>query len=344
MCAWLLATSMKHWGLMDLADVPSSQQTLHRLPAPPSCPEWGPNSEPLFFYERLVEACTTMAAALDPGSRQALVLLSNLVVLHGLLQQEAAGVSHPHDLSSHSVPRTRPAASTLATAPGHARRSSAPDTKRHQHVDSSKASRANSYVGAAHGWTSSVERRMEVGRRLSGQAGLLLRRLAVYECSRMETAGQRVALACCSAQLSGKSHDLRSEVQAPAEEALNELARRLDQHSMLMCLRRRLAQAAMRALDASLLDSMLQHGIACTFDAALHVKDTAANLERHAHGLALDLGFAPASRMAPSEPPASAAPPQAMPMHRASPPHLVELSLPLTRQVTRLAVPSASML
>ena len=342
LCAWLVATSMRRWGLLDLPDTPSTPAPLPLRPHA-SPPAWGPKGEPYFMYERLVGACASMAAAVDPAAPQALVLLSSLTVLHGMLQQEggAARSANPNYVTAlcaaNAVAASRPA-KTADAAGG---------KMLEARLDERRASTAapSSAWSASCGGTSLVERRREAGRRVREEACVLLRRLAVYECSRMEAAAHRVAVACSAAQLSGAWHDLGSEVQAPAQDALHALAARFGQHSMLACLRRCVAEAAVRALDAALLDCILRHGLACTFDAALHVKETAAGLERFAHTLAHHLGFASPSPEHEPAPAAAAASqlPTASPQvvsgssHRGAP--RAQLSLPLTRQVLSSLLP-----
>jgi len=293
--AWLVATSMRHWGLLDIVDTAASSApppTRCPAPAPPpptSLPdmaqEWGPNLEPYFFYQRLVGVCAGMAATLDPAAPHALCLLSNLLVLHSMLEQQAAAAAH-QDASCRR--KAQPAAAAALSRKGRRGQKAGQDE-----TGSGGRAQLLTYV--------QVELRL--------QACVLLRRLVRYECGRMEQAGQRVALACCAAQLPRTGRDLGSEVQAAAEEALELLARRLARHSLLACVRRCVAQAVMAALDAVLLDSMLRHGLASSFDGALQLKDAAARLERLALKLAPQLGL----------PPPLAAPDQ--------------LALPLTRQV-----------
>jgi hypothetical protein len=247
--------------------------------------EWGPNLEPYFFYQRLVGVCAGMAATLDPAAPHALCLLSNLLVLHSMLEQQAAAAAH-QDASCRR--KAQPAAAAALSRKGRRGQKAGQDE-----TGSGGRAQLLTYV--------QVELRL--------QACVLLRRLVRYECGRMEQAGQRVALACCAAQLPRTGRDLGSEVQAAAEEALELLARRLARHSLLACVRRCVAQAVMAALDAVLLDSMLRHGLASSFDGALQLKDAAARLERLALKLAPQLGL----------PPPLAAPDQ--------------LALPLTRQV-----------
>jgi hypothetical protein len=337
-CAWLVVTSMRRWGLLDLPDTPGTPAPLPSRPHA-SPPAWGPKGEPYFMYERLVGACASMAAAVDPAAPQALVLLSSLIVLHGMLQQEggAAGTAHPHDVRARCAANAEAASQSAKTAD--AASGKLLEARLEARRASTAAPSSSSAWSGSCGGPSLVERRREAGRRVREEACVLLRRLAVLECSRMEAAAHRVAVACSAAQLSGTWHDLGSEVQAPAKDALHALAARFGQHSMLACLRRCVAEAAMRALDAALLDCILRHGLACTFDAALHVKETAAGLERCAHTLAPHLGFASPSPEHEPAPAAAAisqiptAPPQAVSGsgHGGAP--RAQLSLPLTRQV-----------
>ena len=133
-CAGLVARSMRHWGLLDLAQDGCEANALQGVsPAsgtgavlsadsvlgsdfaasvPPTaegrggseevgsgqrqCGEeqWGAGSEPLFFYGRLSDACQSIARTCDAAGRVARVAVCNFILLHAMLQQHAAAAAH----------------------------------------------------------------------------------------------------------------------------------------------------------------------------------------------------------------------------------------------------------
>ena len=257
---WLVTRCMRHWGLLDVVhgalEVPGNQEA-HKgaskaLQESGEDREWGGDNEPYFFYGKLGSAFETMARACDASGRVARCLISNLVILNGILQQQAAAASQA-DMRA---------------------RSNQDDPGPRKGGGKKRGSGGAATVPRAAGARAALLAQLQAD--VDQQALVLLRRLVLYECSQMEATGLQVAVLC-----SARGGLIGAEEQAlqAGEEALEKLAANLAADGVVASVRRTVAQAVLSALDAALLDSVLRYGLVSCFDSALECKNVVAHIE-----------------------------------------------------------------
>ena len=255
---WLVTRCMRHWGLLDVVSQGETAGSREPLKTASRAlgdwdREWGASNEPYFFYKKLVDALETMVRGCEASGRVARCLMSNLVILDGMLHQQAA------------------TAAQVATS-----------SRRHDDAGGHKgAGKPRAGGGSKDKGTAEVcaddraAMLVQLHEGVHAQALVLLRRLVQHECSQMEAIALQVAVLCSARQGAHPDNQALLAVQEP----LQKLAAALVADGVLPCVRRAVAKGVMAALDAALLDAMLRYGLVSCFDAALECKNVVARLE-----------------------------------------------------------------
>ena len=256
LCVWLVTRCMRHWGLLDVVGggETAGAQEPHKNATRAlgdGDREWGASNEPYFFYKKLVDALETMARGCEASGRVARCLISNLVILDGILHQQAA---------------TAAQVATSSCRKGD-------DASGRKGADKRRAGGGGIAEARAPGARAAMLALLQED--VHRQALVLLRRLVQHECSQMDAIALQVAVLCSARQ--GAHPD--SQALLVAQEPLQKLAATLAADRVLPCVRRAVAKGVMAALDAALLDSMLRYGLVSSFDAALECKNVVARLE-----------------------------------------------------------------